>query len=278
MKYCVNYNKRFKYNNLIDEVTITYHRKDTSLLEFLQLFSSDRCRVNIYIKDEQDFVDNNCLAFFMALAVKHPEINFALKLKEYSYYNSNINQIYEGIKNSGQNIPFFFETIVKDWDTLHGYINLHPTDIYIAEELCFQLVDVSTVLHKNNIKVRTFANVGQSAWKKTPALKKFFIRPEDVEVYEPYIDVIEFFGRENSIETYYKVYAIDKKWFGKLNEIILDLDTDIDSRFLLPSFAMRRVNCGKRCLKGRPCQVCEATERLSAVLEKHNLMISDFEK
>ena len=275
MKYCVKYDKTFKYNNIIDEVTITYNRKDTSLLEFLQLFSNNKCRVNIYINNEQDFIDNNCLSFFIALAAKHPEVNFALKLKEYHYDNNNINQIYEGIKNSGQNIPFFFETIVKDWDTLHGHINMHPTDIYIAEELCFQLVSVATVLHENNIKVRTFANVGQSSWKQTPALKKFFIRPEDVEVYEPYIDVLEFFGREDSIETYYK---IEKKWFGKLNEVILDLDTDIDSRFLLPSFAERRINCGKRCLKGRPCQICEATEQLSALLEKNNLMISDFEK
>ena len=264
-----------KLLNIIDEVTITYNRKDTSLLKFLQTFSNNKRRVNIFIKDEEDFINNDCLNFFKTLVIEYPEINFTLKLKRGGTVVSKIHDI---TKATGVNIPFFFETIVTDWDTLHGYINMHPTDIYVAEALCFELVSVATILHENNIKVRAFANVGQSAWRRTPALKKFFIRPEDVEIYEPYIDVLEFFGKENSIETYYKIYAIEKKWFGKLNEVILDLDTDIDSRFLLPSFAERRVNCGKHCLKGRPCQICEVTEQLSATLEKNNLMIKILEK
>lgn len=267
MKYCVNYRKNFKYNNVIDEITITYHRKDTTLLEFLQTFSSDKRRVNIYIRDEEDFINNDCITFFKTLVIEHPEVNFALKLK-------GVSQVYDIIKETGVNIPFFFETVVRDWETLHGLMNLNPTDMYIIEALCFELKDVAKILHNKDIKIRTFANVGQSAWKYTPALKKFFIRPEDVETYEPYIDTLEFFGRENSIETYYKIYAIDKKWFGKLNEVILDLDTNIDSRFLLPSFAERRLNCGRRCLKGRPCRICEATEQLSAILEDNGLAFS----
>ena len=84
---------------------------------------------------------------------------------------------------------------------------------------------------------------------------------------------------KDSISTYYKIYAIDKKWFGKLNEVIIDFnDNEIDSRFILPQFAARRLNCGKRCFKGRPCRTCNAIEELAALLESENLMIKDFEK
>jgi hypothetical protein len=134
------------------------------------------------------------------------------------------------------------------------------------------------MLHSFNIEVRCFPNVAQSHWSDTSALKKFFIRPEDTIWYEKYVDVYEFFGKPETIATYYKIYAIDKKWFGKLNEVILSFDGELDSRFLLPSFAERRIGCGKRCLKGRGCRICEATEQLSAQLEKDGLMFTDFEK
>lgn len=268
MKYCVDYKKNFKYLDQIDELNITYNRRDNSLIGFLQAYSNPHRRINIFIKDEQEFIDNDCISLFSAIVKKY-KVNITLVLN--SYNTDTAKEICKSLSEA--KIPFFFKALVKSWDSLVGYKNLHPTDMYIVQELCFELDAVAKVLHQEKIKIRTFPNVGQTSWKETPALKKFFIRPEDVSVYEPYIDVLEFFGRPNSIETYYKVYAIEKKWFGLLNELIIDLDTDIDSRFLLPTFAGRRVNCGKRCLKGRPCRICEATEQLSAVLKENDLMI-----
>jgi hypothetical protein len=85
---------------------------------------------------------------------------------------------------------------------------------------------------------------------------------------------MEFFGKEDSIETYYKIYAIDKKWMGKLSEVILSFDNDtLDSRFILPQFAEYRIKCGKRCQKCKSCRICEAIEHLAATLEDKNIMI-----
>ena len=272
MKYCVPYKRNFKYIDEIDELDIRYKKEDTKLLEFLKKFGENK-RVNIQIN--YDELENN-LEFFKALRKSYPKIDFALVIS--SPYWKNYSHVHQ--KLGEHNIKFFFIHEINNWDELHGYLNLKPCpcDVIITEDLCFQLKDVAELVHSKGVRVRTYANVGQSTWNDTPALKKFFIRPEDIYIYEDYIDVINFWGKEESVGTYYKIYAIDKKWFGKLNEIILSLDTDIDSRFLLPSFAKRRLNCGKRCLKGKSCQICEATEQLSATLEKHNLMISDFEK
>lgn len=275
MKYCAEFKKNFKYENDIDELTVRFRRKDTTLVEFLLLHQHQR--INILIDDEDDFIESNSIKLFDAIVIEHPEIDFAIKLRDYK--SGRVKEIVEIIKDRVIKHKFFFEAFVKDWDTLFGYIELQPSDIYIVENLGFELGSVAEILHDANIRVRVFPNVGQSAWKGTPALKKFFIRPEDVYIYEPYVDVMEFFGRENSIETMYKIYAIDKKWFGKLNELISDFgDNEIDSRFILPQFASRRVNCGKRCYKGRPCRTCDAIEGLAAVLEANNLMIKDFEK
>lgn len=270
MKFCVDYRKNFKYLNEVDELTIYFRREDTSILDFLLLHKNQR--VNIFIDNEEDFIKNNCIKLFNAIIIEHPEINFALKLKDYR--NEKVKEIVNMIREQNVQYRFFFETFIRDWDTLYEYIDLHPSDIYIVENLGLEIATIAKILHSKNIQIRVFPNVAQSTWKKTPALKKFFIRPEDVYFYEEYVDVMEFLGKEETISTYYKIYAIDKRWFGKLNEVILDFnDNEIDSRYILPQFAERRINCGKRCYKGRPCQVCEAIENLATILESHNLII-----
>lgn len=273
MKYCVDFQKGFKYINNVDEITITYRRTDTSLIDFL--LEHQKQRINIYIKDEEDFLKHGCIKIFNAIAKEYPEVDFCFKLESYS---EKTKDVFLAILGSEIKHKYFFNYFVHDWDSLWGYISLKPSSIYITEEMGFEIKKVAEILHSQNIEVRCFPNVAQSSWAKTPGLKKFFIRPEDTVWYEPYIDVYEFFGKPDSLATYYKIYAIDKKWFGKLNEIILSFEGEIDSRFLLPSFAERRLECGKRCLKGRGCRICEATEQLSATLEKHNLMFTDFEK
>jgi hypothetical protein len=84
---------------------------------------------------------------------------------------------------------------------------------------------------------------------------------------------MEFFGKPEQIATYYEIYAKEQLWYGKLNEIIIGLDSDIDSRYLHFSFADRRINCEKRCMKGRPCRICDVIQELSETLEDHNLII-----
>lgn len=275
MKYCVDYKKDFRYLNEVDELNIRFRRKDTSLMDFL--LSNVGKRINILIEDEDDFIESNSIKLFDAILIEHPEINFALKLKDYK--SGRVKEIVEIIKDRVVKHQFFFDTFVKDWDTLLGYIELQPSDIYIVENLCFELGTVSEILHQAGIKVRVFPNVAQSSWSNVPDLKKFFIRPDDISFYEGIVDVMEFFGKPDSVSTYYKIYAIDKKWLGKLNEVIISFnDSEIDSRFILPQFAARRLNCGKRCYKGRPCRTCDAIEELAAVLESHNLMIKNFEK
>ena len=69
-----------------------------------------------------------------------------------------------------------------------------------------------------------------------------------------------------------KIYK-DKKWFGKLKEIIPNFDSELDSRFIIPHFAKQRIKCGKKCLKGGKCKICERIEQLSKTLEKSNLLV-----
>lgn len=271
MKYCISYNKNFKYIDKIDELNIDVKRTD--LMELVVLHPQQR--INICIRDEEDFIEHQqkYIKLFNTIVTDFPENDFALKLRDYK--DNKVKEILNIIKENENKFKFFFETFIKDWDTLMGYIELHPSDIYIVENLGFEIERIAKLLHSKGIKVRAFPNVAQSSWKDTPALRKFFIRPEDINLYEKYIDVIEFFNEEN-VSTYYKIYAIDKKWFGKLNEIILDFnDNEIDNRCILSNFAERRINCGKRCYKGFRCDCCKNVEDLAKILKENNLIIKN---
>lgn len=177
------------------------------------------------------------------------------------------------------NIPHYYNEFIKDWDRFHGFLSLNVTDIFIAEELCFNLRNCSIQAKKKGKKLRSYCNVCESSWEEGRSLKSFFIRPEDIEIYSQYIDTFEFFPFNRKLDatrlnTLYKVYAIDKKWFGQLNEIIDGYEGDEDSRFIIPRFGEVRPNCKKKCLESGTCYICDRIIDLSKTLKDKNIMVT----
>jgi hypothetical protein len=93
--------------------------------------------------------------------------------------------------------------------------------VFIGEELCFDLTRVKKAAKEKGILLRTYCNVAQNGWYKAPSLKSFFIRPEDVDIFQSYFDTLEFYDPNNTINTLYRIYSIEKRWFGALSEIIV---------------------------------------------------------
>lgn len=264
MKYCIDYNKKSKILDKVDEINIVYNLKDTTLLEFL--LTNKEKRVNICIEDLD--IEKQLTAIEKIKDIKNSNENLQLFIRLQNINDDLIKKIKE------YNLPFYINLRVNNWDTFRGLIDLGVSDIYITEDLCFNLLSVSSIAHSNRVQLRTFPNVAQSQWNSMDSLKKFFIRPEDIDTYSMYIDVVEFFGDIDKTEVLYKIYAIDKKWMGRLDEIIIGFDGDLDSRFILPKFASYRTNCRKKCLKGGTCHICEAIEELSKTLADKGFMFT----
>ena len=170
-------------------------------------------------------------------------------------------------------IPFFFSNYANSIDKVHGYMSYHPTDMYITEELGFSIDKVSTLLHNNNIKVRVFPNICQSNYPKTPSLKTFFIRPEDIHIYSNFVDVFELMVSENRQKNIFEIYK-NEKWFGEINEIIPSFKGKFDSKFVLPNFPIVRTQCGKRCMyKPGSCAICDKYMDLAESFEKGQIGI-----
>lgn len=268
MKYCFNYNvnRNFKYMEEIDEIEYIYHHANTNILDFLKNIK-DNQRVIFRIVED---LDKAGLARFSMFKESFPNLKFACSLPEYKEKHSK--EMFKILAEAG--IPAFFHTLVSDWTMLDAMKNMGVSDIYLVEDICFELDKAAKVLHEAGIKIRVFPNVCQSSVSTTDthALKTFFIRPEDVAVYESYVDVMEFFGRDDQIKTYYEIYAKNKRWLGDLNEMIIDFNDSVDSRGLSHIFAQQRIKCGKKCMKGSSCNLCQKFADLSKVMLENDLV------
>lgn len=265
MKYCIEFAKNFEYIDEIDEIFIQYKSNNEALEKFIEKFKEKRILIKLNFEDFNEFIDDNIqIDFFKEIRDKY-NINIGFILPAYELDGSI--KVFNILKEN--NLPSFFSTMVHSWDMLTGLARMGVSDMYIVEELGFELDKVAAILHEQGIQIRCYPNIAQSAHRDIQDIKKFFIRPEDVELYEKYIDIFEFYGSNNNL--YYKVYAKEKKWFGKLNEIIFDFDDNLDSRCIVPEFAEVRSRCGKKCMKGNPCKICEKVEKLSDLMQENDL-------
>lgn len=267
MKYCINYSNKSHIIDKVDEILIRYDKNKILELftQFIPAHLNQRIIVQLIEEDNIDTIVNN-LKKIISIYNENKDIKFDIQLP---FYNQ---KFIEELKDT--NLKYFFKAAANSWDKFTGLISQNVSDIYITDELAFELDKVAEIAHKNNIKVRIYPNVAQSRWDKLSDILKFFIRPEDIEMYELYVDVCEFYGdKAQQIDTYYKIYQEDKKWFGDLQEIIIGLDSKIDSRYIIPRFAEKRIKCGKDCLKGGKCEMCKRILDLSEQLENAHLIV-----
>ena len=267
MKYCINYSNKSHIIDKVDEILIRYDKNKILELftQFIPAHLNQRVIVQLIEENNIDTIVNN-LKKIISIYNENKDIKFDIQLP---FYNQ---KFMEELKDT--NLKYFFKAAANSWDKFTSLISQNVSDIYITDELAFELDKVAEIAHKNNIKVRIYPNVAQSRWDKLSDILKFFIRPEDIEMYEPYVDVCEFYGdKAQQIDTYYKIYQEDKKWFGDLQEIIIGLDSKIDSRYIIPRFAEKRIKCGKDCLKGGKCEMCKRILDLSEQLENAHLIV-----
>lgn len=265
MKYCFNYTRKSDVLYLLDEINIKFDPEDVDVL-FEYALDHKHQRINARIVDIDHIFKYNLLDEFEDFHIEHPEIDFSIILPKYDLNLANV------CKEKG--LKFFFDIVVRDWETLNLYADAGVSDVYLVEQMMFEIKDAATAAHKRGIKVRTFPNIVQKRYEETPTLKSFFIRPEDIDLYEGLVDVMELhLIDEIDQDVLFEIYKEDGKWIGPLKEIIIGLDCDLDGRYIIPRFGERRLGCGRKCFKGARCDVCETVQSIGDNLKKAGFMI-----
>lgn len=257
--FCVEYFPYKESTKSADELKIKYNPLDPTLAGFLRC--NDKKTIIIDVTDEGG-LDDTDRRLFKGLNEQMTNFKLLIRLEN----TEDLNFVKEN------NIPFFFCNFATTIDQVYGLMRYSPTDMYICEELGFSLDKISAILHEKNIKVRVFPNICQSSFPGMPSLLKFFIRPDDIPVYEQFVDVFELVTDETRQDTIFKIYK-QHKWFGDLNEIIPTFKNSLNSRFLLNDFGVFRAQCGKKCLyKPNSCNICSRLVELAYTFERNNII------
>lgn len=249
MKYCLQYTNISTKLNKCDEITIKYI-EDKGLVSFLTRHSAQR--INLLI-DATHFTKSE-LRKIIAIKTTYPNYNFALALDVL---------VFELTKNLRENnIPFYVAKPCLDWEMLNILLKEGVCAINISGPLGFELSRVRRCVGPD-IQLRAIPNKVSALYpENTAALYNFFIRPEDVEIYENFIDILEFEGIEKQ-DIFYSIYAEQKIFIGNLNQCIYDFKGNVDNKGLIKLFGERRRDCGRQCLKGGGCRRCDSLVHLA---------------
>lgn len=252
MKFAIKFYQGCRVLSEADEIIIQYNERNPNLIKFVQEYKGNQ-KIIVNITELKNIEEN--LNIFKAAHKAHPQFAILLSYKQNAA---------EGI--AGMGIPFFFIEGASNMDDVMGMLSFGVTDLYIMNELAFNIKNISKYCHDNNVAIRVYPNVAQSSTNfSINTLTKFFIRPDAVRIYEPYVDVFEFFGPLDRQAVLYDIYR-DERWLGMLDEVIIGLDKNIDNQTIVPYFDAIRINCRKLCGIGK-CNTCGAIENFSKTLK-----------
>lgn len=257
MKYCFDWNTnndKFILSKA-DEIVISYFDYLPDLPKFLEKIVNSLSLTQRIILDASQCSNENfekSMPIFKAAIKIHPNIAFKVLRKKID----DIQSLSEHL-----NVNYFYYNLARTREDFEKYVKEGVSDVYVVEDLGFQFHKLYAEFP--NINIRLFSNVAQSKDYSSVALNSFFIRPEDLHLYDRERVVIEFWGPIDRQKVNYNIYT-SGEWRGKLNKLIYGA-SDIFNYNLLPVFGSIRATCLKDC---ENCKFCEESELIAMRIEK----------
>lgn len=172
------------------------------------------------------------------------------------------------LSEAPSNIAFFYGFGAMNADSIDKLVILAETgvsDVYVTGELGFKMQEVKKISDKYNVAIRIVPNIATvSGFGLVEAdnSTSFWVRPEDLETYAPYVDIVEFMCKDDKQSVFYNIYMQDKKWSGDLSMIIAGLHSIANDK-LSSHFVSSRINCGKKC----NLDICHSCYKFIALAE-----------
>lgn len=175
---------------------------------------------------------------------------------------------------------FFFDApfSANSFTQLEGFVNIGVSDLYISDDLCYNMKDVRGYCQEKNIGLRLVLN-------KIPAtsvdagfnLASPIYRPQDLDLLSQYYDMFEFACGEpydwTTFDVLYRVWFENQSWHGPLHEINKDIHFIFPNDSVVPDFTSYKMNCGRRCAQraNQPCRKCHQFLELGWSLRDNNI-------
>ena len=249
MKYCLHYNNKNPRLQQADEWIFEYYENNPNLIKKFQAMTEAGLPQRV-ILDITDFKQEEEIAWDIigASAKIYPNIAILITKEQVEF----IPQM------RIRDIKWFFADGCYSVDTLNECLSYGVSDVYVINELGFDIKRVKKICAEKGVSVRVYPNVAQTSARLLTLgdYSSFFLRPEDVSLYEDYVDVLEFFNSYNKENILYDIYT-EGEWGGPLELIILNLHTgkQVNNNLIPNLFGESRLECRKKCVYDE-CHVC----------------------
>lgn len=178
------------------------------------------------------------------------------------------------VTKDGAKIDYFYKAAISNYEQLEWImLTTRVSDIYITSPLAFDVENLKKVFKRKYISkplIRIYPNVCQSILL-SPSIRTFFIRPEDLHLYEKYIDVAEIYvtdlQQKKNANVYFNIYNKSKTWMGDLQEYLIDCEDSIDNLYIFNGFGEQRLSCQHKCSQGR-CNMCNNQKEYIDLMNK----------
>ena len=248
MKYSMSSRQTKEYLEKADEIRFEY-RDYRSLFDYIEEYPEKQ--LNLWIPSNQEEVDWKEIEIYQKLAGEHLVCC--------------VGKIEHMQKCLELGVRFYYGYPITSYSELHDLINMGVCYVRLGEPLFFDLEQVS----KFGVPVRCVPNVAYLHYfPRENGITGTWIRPEDVEAYEPYVEYMEFEDCDiRKEQALYRIYAEDQNWPGEMNMLISNLNYDALNRIVDSEATRCRINCGQRCMRTGTCRLCYTALNL-AIKEK----------
>lgn len=269
MRLSINFTNDFPLNDEAGEFDIWYDEKRNdfaNLFEFANTYKSKR--INLRYRDGVDTKSAR------TLSAACDNVRYVLRTADMPRVDA--------LRGAG--CKFFFERSMPCRTMLelrHFVETLGVTDVYIADDLCYHLDEVSDYCRRWGVALRVALNTCQVT---VPFDDKriVFYRPQDMTWLGDYYDVAEFdLGEDrdysfSKCKVLHRAYFEKEDWYMDLRTLVPSIPFTVMNRALPRSFGQYRATCGLRCLcRGANCHHCEQMISLMNALADKNIQLED---
>lgn len=248
MRYCISARQPISVVKKADEVNLDW--KDREYLPQL-IVDAPNIKINLEVPNGANVPYKTIQDFIKEGANISLQLENLLNKKECEEYN----------------IPFFQKQYLNDFWSINNAVKNGVSELKIAGSLYFDLEAISNF----NVPIRLIANLAvpnNSNFIDEDGIKGTYVRPEDIQYYEQYVKIIEFYSENlKQEETLLKIYKEDQNWPGNLNKLIYNLKTPVDNRGLPEEFGQIRMTCKHRCMRNHTCKFCDTAFLFSKQLD-----------
>ena len=153
-------------------------------------------------------------------------------------------------------IRFYYGYAVSSYYQLEALVEAGVEYARLDAPLFF---DLENVKHRYpGLKLRAVPNVAYNdGLPRLEGVCGTWMRPEDVEAYEPYIYILEFEDCDVKKESaMYRIYANDKAWPTDLGVLVTNLNYVGTNRMISSDLSRKRISCQQRCKQSGKCRLC----------------------